>query len=69
MGYVLHVFVSSACHELRDLRASIKAWLVNLGLKPLMSDESGFPHVDGMPLDATCLRALEGHNAPRGLSP
>jgi hypothetical protein len=59
MGYTLQVFVSSTCYELRDLRAAIKAWLSELGLKPLMSDEGGFPHVDGMPPYATCLRALE----------
>ena len=59
MGYALQVFVSSTCYELRDLRASIKIWLENLGLTPLMSDESGFPHVDGMQPYATCLRVLE----------
>ena len=59
MGYALQVFVSSTCHELRDLRASIKSWLTSHGLVPLMSDEGGFPHVDGMPPYATCLRALE----------
>jgi hypothetical protein len=59
MSYALPVFVSSTCYELRDLRAAIKAWLVQLGLEPLMSDEGGFPHVDGMPPYASCLRALE----------
>jgi hypothetical protein len=59
MSYALQVFVSSTCHDLRDLRAAIKAWLTQLGLIPLMSDESGFPHIDGMPPYATCLRALE----------
>lgn len=59
MSLALQVFVSSACHELRDLRASIRTWLTNLGLAPMMSDEGGFPHVDGMPPYATCLRALE----------
>ncbi|HVY28192.1 MAG TPA: DUF4062 domain-containing protein [Polyangiaceae bacterium] len=59
MGFPLSVFVSSTCHELRDLRAAIKAWLAGLGLTPMMSDETGFPHVDGMPPYATCLRVLE----------
>ena len=59
MSYALQVFVSSSCYELRDLRAAIKAWLKQLGLSPLMSDEGGFPHVDRMPPYATCLRALE----------
>ncbi len=60
MGYALHVFVSSTCYELRDLRASVKAWLEGLGLVPLLSDEAGFPHVDTkMPPYATCLRVLE----------
>ena len=59
MSYGLHVFVSSTCYELRDLRAGIRAWLTRLGVTPLMSDEGGFPHIDGMPPYATCLRTLE----------
>lgn len=59
MGFALQVFVSSACYELRDLRAAIKEWLTQLGLTPMMSEEGGFPHVDGMPPYATCLRVLE----------
>lgn len=59
MSLTLQVFVSSACHELRDLRAAVRTWLLNLGLTPVMSDEAGFPHIDGMPPYATCLRALE----------
>lgn len=59
MSLTLQVFVSSACHELRDLRAAVRTWLLNLGLSPVMSDEAGFPHIDGMPPYATCLRALE----------
>jgi uncharacterized protein DUF4062 len=59
MGYALQVFVSSVCYALRDLRAAIKSWLEELGLTPLMSEEAGFPNVDGMPPYATCLRALE----------
>ena len=39
MGYALQVFVSSSCHELRDLRAAIKTWLLELGLTPIMSEE------------------------------
>jgi MYXO-CTERM domain-containing protein len=59
MSYPLPVFVSSSCYELRDLRSAIRAWLTNLGLTPMMSDEGGFPHVDGMPPYATCLRVVE----------
>jgi hypothetical protein len=59
MSYALQVFVSSTCYELRDLRAAIREWLTHLGLTPMMSDEGGFPHVDGMPPYATCLRVLE----------
>ena len=59
MSFALQVFVSSACHELRDLRASIRTWLEDLGMTPVMSDEAGFPRFDGMPPDASCLRALE----------
>jgi|ERR1700728_1408397 len=59
MSLALQVFVSSACHELRDLRASIRTWLVNLGLTPVLSDEGGFPNVAGMPPYAACLQALE----------
>ena len=59
MSYALQVFVSSTCYELRDLRAAARSWLKNLGLTPLMSEATGFPHVDGMPPYATCLRVLE----------
>jgi hypothetical protein len=59
VSYALQVFVSSTCYDLRDLRAGVRRWLKELGLTPLMSDENGFPHVDGMPPYATCLRALE----------
>jgi hypothetical protein len=59
MSYPLPVFVSSTCHELRDLRAAIKKWLRELGMTPMMSDDRGFPHVDGMPPYATCLRVVE----------
>lgn len=59
MSYPLPVFVSSTCYELRDLRSAIKAWLTGLGLTPMMSNEGGFPHVDGMPPYATCLRVVE----------
>ena len=59
MSSTLRVFVSSACFELRDLRASIRTWLTGLGLTPVMSDEGGFAHHAGMPPYATCLRELE----------
>jgi len=59
MSLALQVLVSSSCHELRDLRAAIRSWLVNLRVTPVMSDEEGFPHRDGIPPYATCLDALE----------
>jgi len=59
VSHALQVFVSSTCHELRDLRAAIRAWLVDLGMQPVMSDDPGFQHADGMPPYAACLRALE----------
>ena len=59
MSYRLQVFLSSACYELRDLRAAVQSWLTGLGLTPLLSDENGFPHYDGLPPYATCLRVLE----------
>jgi hypothetical protein len=59
MSFPLQVFVSSACHELRDLRASIRTWLEELGMTPLMSDDGGFPHADRMPPYASCLRTME----------
>ncbi len=59
MSYSLQVFVSSSCYELRDLRAAVKSWLEEHGLSPILSDEGGFPHDDGLPPYATCLRALE----------
>lgn len=59
MGYSLQVFVSSTCYELRDLRAMVKVWLDQHCIVPIMSEEGGFPHIDGMPPYATCLRALE----------
>lgn len=59
MSFPLPVFVSSTCYELRDLRAAIRAWLESLGLTPMMSEEGGFPHIDGMPPYATCLQVIE----------
>jgi hypothetical protein len=59
MSYSLQVFVSSACYELRDLRAAVQSWLKNLGLTPILSDEGGFPHEEGLPPYAACLRVLE----------
>src|SRR4051812_14886808 len=59
MGYALQVFVSSSCYELRDLRAAVRSWLVNLGMTPLMSNEAGFPNHDTMPPYASCLKVLE----------
>ncbi len=59
MSYSLQVFLSSTCYELRDLRAAVHSWLKGLGLNPLLSDEKGFPHYEGLPPYATCLRVLE----------
>lgn len=57
--FSLQVFVSSACHELRDLRAAVRTWLVNFGIKPMLSNEIGFPHVSGATPCVSCLRVLE----------
>lgn len=59
MSLALQVFISSSCHELRDLRAAVRKWLQNLGLTPVMSDDNGFPGAAGMPPYAACLKALE----------
>src|SRR5271156_4960952 len=59
MGFAPNVFVSSACYELRDLRARVREWLSEMGFNPIISDAGGFPRVDGMPPYAACLKALE----------
>lgn len=55
----LEIFVSSACYELRDLRASIKAFLEGLGIKPMLSDDTGFPDYPGVSPYVSCLKVLE----------
>jgi hypothetical protein len=59
MGFQPNVFVSSACYELRDLRAAIRKWLLEAGFNPILSDAGSFPHRDGMPPYAACLQTLE----------
>lgn len=58
MSFKVHVFVSSTCYELRDLRAGLCKWLTDLGMVAVMSDEGGFPHDDIQPY-VTCLDQLE----------
>lgn len=59
MGFAFNVFVSSSCHELRDLRAAVRQWLSDMGFNPILSDVDGFPHGDGMPPYASCLKTME----------
>lgn len=55
----LEIFVSSSCYELRDLRASIKAFLEGLGIEPMLSDDKGFPRYQGLKPYVSCLKVLE----------
>ena len=59
MAFGAHVFVSSSCYELRDLRAALRVWLTERGLIPQMSDEGGFPHIAGVHPYVSCLPVLE----------
>lgn len=67
MSYTLQVFVSSTCYDLRDLRASIKSWLENLGVHAILSEESGFPRSGGQPPYVECLRVLENSQMVIGI--
>jgi hypothetical protein len=59
MGFAPNVFVSSSCYELRDLRAAVRQWLSDMGFNPILSDVDGFPHCDGMPPYASCLKTMD----------
>lgn len=59
MGFSPNVFLSSSCFELRDLRAAVRQWLTEMGFNPILSDVGGFPHSDGIPPYAACLKTLE----------
>lgn len=59
MSFAPNVFVSSACRELRDLRAAVRGWLSQMGFNPILSEVDGFPHVDGMPPWASCLKTMD----------
>jgi uncharacterized protein DUF4062 len=59
MSYALNVFVSSMCYELRDLRSAVSAWLTEMGMQPLLSDEEGFPRRGNLLPYVSCLVALE----------
>jgi hypothetical protein len=59
MGFAPNVFVSSACHELRDLRAGVRDWLTGMGFNPILSDDTGFPHRDNIPPYAACLQTMD----------
>lgn len=54
----LEIFVSSTCYELRDLRAAIKAFLEDLGIAPMLSDDKGFPRYPVKPY-VSCLKVLD----------
>jgi Domain of unknown function (DUF4062) len=58
MSNILSVFVSSSCYELRDLRATIKDFLLGLGINPQLSEDEGFPRTSGDKPYVTCLRTL-----------
>lgn len=58
MANVLSVFVSSACYELRDLRAGVRDLLKSFGINPQLSEDPGFPRVSGDKPHVTCLRNL-----------
>jgi hypothetical protein len=47
------------CYELRDLRATVSAWLTDMGMQPQLSDEEGFPRRSGLLPYVSCLVALE----------
>jgi hypothetical protein len=55
---VLSVFVSSSCHELRDLRASVRDLLKDLEINPQLSEDPAFPRTAGDKPYVTCLRTL-----------
>jgi hypothetical protein len=59
MSFAFNVFVSSSCYELRDLRARLREWLSGMGFNPVLSEGEGFPHVDGMPPYASCLKTMD----------
>lgn len=56
---ILEIFVSSPCYELRDLRAAIKAFLEDLGIEPMLSDDKGFPRFQGLKPYVSCLKVLD----------
>jgi len=55
----LQVFVSSMCYELRDLRASVKNFLEELGIEPMLSNENGFPVYGGLKPYVSCIKVLD----------
>jgi len=59
MSHHLQVFVSSTCHDLRDLRAVVRDWFKDRKITAHLSDEIGFPNHDGMSPYASCLRVLD----------
>jgi Domain of unknown function (DUF4062) len=59
MGFAFNVFVSSSCYELRDMRARLQEWLSGMGFNPILSEGEGFPHADGMPPYASCLKTMD----------
>ncbi len=59
MAFAFNVFVSSSCYELRDMRARLQEWLSGMGFNPILSEGEGFPHTDGMPPYASCLRTMD----------
>jgi hypothetical protein len=61
---ILSVFVSSACDELRDLRAAVPDVLESLGINPQLSEDPGFPRTSGDKPYVTCLSKTTGSHRP-----
>jgi len=56
----MKVFLSSTCYDLRDLRATLKSFFKELGMDPLLSEDSNFPcSSDGIEPYLACLKLLE----------
>jgi hypothetical protein len=59
MGFILHIFVSSTCYDLRDLRATVKRFLESIGTAPQLSDDAGFASYPHLKPYVSCLKVLE----------
>jgi hypothetical protein len=41
------------------MRARLQEWLSGMGFNPILSEGEGFPHADGMPPYASCLKTMD----------